>query len=62
MVLIFTPIKGMGRAPTNLNLIRIRKDQNRDFPGGPAVKNLPANAGDAGSIPGSGRYHVPRSN
>ena len=27
----------------------------RGFPGGAVVKNLPANAGDAGSIPGSGR-------
>ena len=26
-----------------------------DFPVGSVVKNLPANAGDAGSIPGSGR-------
>ena len=26
-----------------------------DFPGGSVVKNLPANAGDEGSIPGSGR-------
>ena len=25
-----------------------------DFPGGPVVKNLPSNAGDAGSIPGQG--------
>ena len=25
------------------------------LPGGSVVKNLPANAGDAGSIPGSGR-------
>ena len=25
------------------------------FPGGSMVKNLPANAGDAGSIPGLGR-------
>ena len=25
------------------------------FPGGSVVKNLPANAGDGGSIPGSGR-------
>ena len=24
-------------------------------PGGPVVKNLPANAGDVGSIPGLGR-------
>ena len=29
-----------------------------DFPGGSAVKNLPANAGDMGSIPGSGRSPV----
>ena len=26
-----------------------------DFPGGSAVENLPANAGDMGSIPGTGR-------
>ena len=25
------------------------------FPGGPVVKNPPANAGDSGSMPGSGR-------
>ena len=29
-----------------------------DFPGGPVVKNLPANAGDTGSIPGPGRSHM----
>ena len=34
----------------------------RDFPGGPVVKNPPANAGDAGSIPGPGRSHMPRGN
>ena len=27
----------------------------RGFPGGSVVKNLPANSGDAGSIPGLGR-------
>ena len=26
-----------------------------DFPGGPVAKNLPANAGDMGLIPGPGR-------
>ena len=31
--------------------------RNVDFPGGPALKNLPANAGNVGSIPGSGRSH-----
>ena len=33
-----------------------------DFPGGAVVKNLPANAGDMGSIPGPGRSHMPRNN
>ena len=30
------------------------------FPGGPVVKNLPANAGDVGLIPSSGRSHMPQ--
>ena len=30
----------------------IKNIGNRDFPGGPVVKNLPCNAGDAGLIPG----------
>ena len=38
------------------------KGNTRDFPGGAAVKNPPANAGDTGSIPGPGRSHMPRSN
>ena len=32
------------------------------FPGGSLVKNLPAYAGDMGSIPGLGRSHMHRSN
>ena len=32
------------------------------FPDGSVVKNLPANAGDMGSIPGPGRSHMPWSN
>ena len=31
------------------------------FPGGPVVKNLPANAGDMGSIPAPGRSHMLQS-
>ena len=31
----------------------------RDFSDGLVVKNLPANAGDMGSIPGLGRFHMP---
>ena len=34
----------------------------RDFPGGAVVKNLPANAGDSGSIPDLGRSHMPWNN
>ena len=33
-----------------------------DFPGGPVVKNLPANAGDKGLMSGLGRFHMLRSN
>ena len=33
-----------------------------DFPGGPVVKNPPANAGNKGLISGQGRSHVPRDN
>ena len=33
-----------------------------DFPGGPMVENLPANAGYKGLIPGPGRPHVPQGN
>ena len=29
-----------------------------DFPGGPVVKNLPANAGDMGSTPALGIFQV----
>ena len=32
------------------------------FPGGPVVKNLPAFAGDMGSVPGLGRLHMLWSN
>ena len=39
-----------------------QKNTSRDFPGGAVVKNLPGNAGDMDSNPGSGRAHVPRSN
>ena len=38
------------------------KKQIRGFPGGLAVKNLPASAGDMGSIPEPGRSHMLWSN
>ena len=33
-------------------------NSTKSIPGSPIVKNPPANAGDTGSIPGLGRYHV----
>ena len=35
------------------------QDALQDFPGGPVVKNPPANAGDMSSILGQGRSHKP---
>ena len=35
-----------------------KKKRKKGIPGGPVVKNLPANAGDTGSIPGLGRFHM----
>lgn len=32
-----------------------------DFPRGSVIKNPPASTGDRGSIPGAGRFHMPRS-
>ena len=43
-------------------MIKKKKGNQRDFPGGTVVKNLPANAGGMGSIPGLGRSHMPQSN
>ena len=40
----------------------LNKIIRKGFPGGSVVKNLPANAGDMGSVPGLGGSHVPRSN
>ena len=33
-----------------------------DFPGGPVIENLPANAEDTGSIPGLGRFQMLHGN
>ena len=38
------------------------QDGGGGFPGGAVVESLPANAGDAGSNPGLGGSHMPRSN
>ena len=38
---------------------KVKKYKGRDFLASAVVKNLPANAGDTGSIPGPGRSHMP---
>ena len=40
----------------------IKNQDTGDFPGGTAVKNPPAKAGDTGSSPGPGRSHMLQSN
>ena len=49
-MLSFTVSEWLWAANTNVSVYK-----QAGFPGGSAVKNLPANAGDAGSIPGLGR-------
>ena len=34
------------------------KNVSKDIPGGTVVKNPPTNAGDTGSIPGPGTFHI----
>ena len=52
------PLKGRAGPQYETSL----KGWVRGFPGGAVVRNPPANAGDTGSSPGSGRSHMPRSN
>ena len=42
-------------------LVNLQNWVVRDFPGGAAVKNPPASAGDMGSSPGLGRSHMARN-
>ena len=46
----------------NFNNVIILKDMEKDFPGGPVVKNLPANEGDMGLSPGPERFHMLQNN
>ena len=39
-----------------------KNEVNLNLPSGPVVKNLPANAGNTGWIPGLGRFHMLLSN
>ena len=52
--------KGYDRVPWFFVILRMSLPL--DFSGGPLVKNWPAHAGGMGSIPGPGRFHMPRGN
>ena len=45
-----------------MEILVFKKGNMQGFLGGAVVENLPANAGDTGSSPGLGRFHMPRSN
>ena len=53
--------KGRGPPPEGTAVAAL-KATKAGFPGGAVVESLPANEGDAGSSPGLGRSHMPRSN
>ena len=42
--------------------LKKKKKSKVDFPSGPVVKNQPENAGDMGTVPGPGRFHLPQGN
>ena len=44
----------------SLYLKTVLRKKQEDFPGGPLVKNLPADAWHTGLIPGLGRSHSAR--
>ena len=46
--------------PWSYLIFSITQELSGDFPGGPAVKNPPSNAGDMSSIPGQGT-EIPRA-
>ena len=67
-------VPGMFLTPLCLSFLYIKGGRSADlrelpsrrelagFPGGSVVKNVPANAGDVGSIPDLGRSHMPWGN
>ena len=45
--------------PLHKQYLVYKQDRERSFPGGSAIKNLPTDAEDMGSIPVPGRSHLP---
>ena len=54
-------MKTMRHHLTSIEWPSSKRTQVMDFPDGRVYKNPPANAGDAGLVPGLGRFHVPQS-
>ena len=50
------------REGANIPVGEAYKQEPTDFPGGPVVRNPPANAENMSSIPGPGRSHMQQSN
>jgi len=50
------------KSPLDINPLKKKKKASLDFPGGPVVKNPPANAGDMSLIPVSERSQLPQGN
>ena len=57
------PVTGSRKAQDSHPFIEseVFKVAKEGFPGGPVIKNPPANAGDTGLIPDLGRSHLPQS-
>ena len=56
------PMRGFILQDLSSRIPALEKASERDYPGGPVVKNLLANAGDTGLIPGARRSHMLCSN
>ena len=48
-------------SPKDINILQLKRT-GRDFPGGPVVKNVPANAVDTGLILGPGGFYMVQGN
>ena len=57
--LFATPWTIACQAPLSMGISR-QEYWSGGFPSGPVVKHLPCNAGDTGSIPSLGRFHLPQ--
>ena len=59
---VHVPVVACNLTTRNTTTKNITKEKGWDFPGGPVIENLPANAGDMGSVSGLRRSHMPQGN